>query len=122
MPPERIAMSDEYIEEIMKAYEHFFFHYAASDLLIVNTTDIDFVERHQDLQELLRSLDPIKERNISFLWAVRKRPAPELPRPYPGRCGSEYTDSVFPSFEKSGSAVTSHARCSRASSAANASA
>ncbi len=59
-PGER-AISDYYIEEVAKAYDHFFFHYSASDLLVVNTTDIDFVDRHEDLQELLRRLtEPIK--------------------------------------------------------------
>ena len=59
-PGER-AISDDYIEEVAKAYEHFFFHYSASDLLVVNTSDIDFVDRHEDLQELLRRLtEPIK--------------------------------------------------------------
>src|SRR5512135_3082736 len=55
------AISDDYIEEVAKAYDHFFFHYSASDLLVVNTSDIDFVDRHEDLQELLRRLtEPIK--------------------------------------------------------------
>jgi len=59
-PGER-AVSDEYLEEVVKAYEHFFFHYTSSDLLIVNTSDIDFVERNEDLQELLRKVsEPIK--------------------------------------------------------------
>src|SRR6185437_5337824 len=38
------AISEEYLEEVIKAYEHFFFHYTSSDLLIVNTSEIDFVE------------------------------------------------------------------------------
>lgn len=59
--PAEMAVNDDYIEEIVKAYEHFFFHYTASDLLVVNTNDIDFVERHQDLQELMRRLsEPIR--------------------------------------------------------------
>ena len=59
--PGESQVSDDYIEEVVKAYEHFFFHYSASDLLVVNTNDIDFVERHEDLQELLRRLnEPIK--------------------------------------------------------------
>jgi len=59
-PGER-AISDDYIEEVAKAYDHFFFHYSGSDLLVVNTSDIDFVDRHEDLQELLRRLtEPIK--------------------------------------------------------------
>jgi deoxyadenosine/deoxycytidine kinase len=54
-------ISPEYIEEVARAYEHFFFHYAASDLLVINTSEIDFVERSEDLQQLLRRLqDPVK--------------------------------------------------------------
>ncbi|MFZ3245656.1 MAG: deoxynucleoside kinase, partial [Candidatus Acidiferrales bacterium] len=49
------------LETIAQAYEHFFFHYSASNLLVVDTSDIDFVERNQDLQELLRRLkQPVK--------------------------------------------------------------
>jgi deoxyguanosine kinase len=59
-PSER-ELSDEYLEEVVKAYEHFFFHYTSSDLLIVNTSEIDFVDRNEDLQELLRKVsEPIK--------------------------------------------------------------
>ncbi len=59
--PGEMSVSDDYIEEVVKAYEHFFFHYTSSDLLVVNTNDIDFVERHTDLQELLRRVsEPIR--------------------------------------------------------------
>jgi len=59
-PGER-AISDDYLEQVVKAYEHFFFHYTASDLLVVDTNEIDFVDRNEDLKELLRRLDePIK--------------------------------------------------------------
>ncbi len=55
------AISDAYLEEVVKAYEHFFFHYSSSDLLIVNTSEIDFVERSDDLQALLRRVsEPIR--------------------------------------------------------------
>jgi deoxyadenosine/deoxycytidine kinase len=54
-------ISPEYIGEVARAYEHFFFRYAASDLLVINTSDIDFVERSEDLQQLLRRLqEPVK--------------------------------------------------------------
>ena len=56
-----LAISDDYLEEVARAYEHFFFHYSASDLLIVNTSDIDFVDRNEDLQELLRKVsEPVR--------------------------------------------------------------
>jgi deoxyguanosine kinase len=55
------AINEDYLEEVIKAYEHFFFHYTSSDLLIVNTSEIDFVERNDDLQQLLRKVStPIR--------------------------------------------------------------
>ena len=55
------SISPAYVEEVARAYEHFFFRYAAADLLVINTSDIDFVERSDDLQQLLRRLqEPVK--------------------------------------------------------------
>jgi len=54
--PSEAHVSDDYLEEVVRAYEHFFFRYTASDLLVVNTSEIDFVERDADLQQLLRRL------------------------------------------------------------------
>ena len=60
IPGER-TISDAYIEQVAAAYEHFFFHYTASDLLIVNTSEIDFVHNNRDLQLLLKRLaEPIQ--------------------------------------------------------------
>jgi len=59
--PGEKAINEDYLEEVIKAYEHFFFHYTSSDLLIVNTSEIDFVDHNQDLKELLRKVtEPIK--------------------------------------------------------------
>ena len=59
--PAEKEISPEYLEAIADAYAHFFFRYSASNLLVVDTTEIDFVERNQDLQELLRRLrQPVK--------------------------------------------------------------
>lgn len=59
--PAEKAISEDYLTEVVKAYEHFFFHYTQSDLLIVNTSEIDFVDRNEDLQELLKKVSaPIK--------------------------------------------------------------
>ena len=55
------TISDDYLEQVVAAYEHFFFHYSSSDLLVVNTSDIDFVNNNADLQMLLKRLsEPIK--------------------------------------------------------------
>jgi deoxyguanosine kinase len=54
-------ISPEYLTEVVRAYEHFFFHYTASDLLVVNTSEIDFVASNEDLQQLLRRIqEPVK--------------------------------------------------------------
>lgn len=55
--PEEQQISFEYLEEVVKAYDHFFFHYSQSDLLVVNTSEIDFVRNEKDLRQLLRRLD-----------------------------------------------------------------
>jgi deoxyguanosine kinase len=58
---EEQAISDEYIEQIAQAYEHYFYHYTASDLLVVDTSEIDFVEKNEDLQLLLKRIsEPVK--------------------------------------------------------------
>jgi deoxyguanosine kinase len=55
------TISKRYVEQVVQAYEHFFFHYTASDLLVVNTDDIDFVHNNQDLQILLqRMTEPVR--------------------------------------------------------------
>lgn len=54
--PLETEIAPEYLDEVVKAYEHFFFHYKASRLLVVNTSEIDFISSRQDLEELLRRL------------------------------------------------------------------
>jgi len=59
--PGESRISGEYIDGVVRAYEHFFFRYSAANLLVVNTSEIDFVSRNADLQQLLRRLDqPVK--------------------------------------------------------------
>ncbi|MGB9485567.1 MAG: deoxynucleoside kinase, partial [Terriglobia bacterium] len=54
-------ISNEYLEALVHAYEHFFFHYKSSDLLVIDTSEIDFVDRSEHLQELLQRLSqPVK--------------------------------------------------------------
>jgi deoxyguanosine kinase len=69
---EERAMSDAYIKQVAQAYEHFFFHYTASDLLVVDTSEIDFVQRNEDLQLLLKRLsEPVKGTQYFLPLAAR---------------------------------------------------
>ncbi|MBN1300432.1 MAG: deoxynucleoside kinase [Melioribacteraceae bacterium] len=45
-------LTRSYIRDLSEAYNNFFFKYNESPLLIVNTTDIDFVNRQEDFSEL----------------------------------------------------------------------
>ncbi len=42
-----------YLEDLCKAYNEFFFHYADTPLLVVNTSDIDFVNNQADFEDLV---------------------------------------------------------------------
>jgi deoxyadenosine/deoxycytidine kinase len=55
---ERISI--DYLEEVNRAYNHFFFHYRASPLLVINTSEIDFVQREADFEELVRQIHAMK--------------------------------------------------------------
>jgi deoxyguanosine kinase len=54
--PMEHEISDEYLEELVQAYDHFFHHYKSSDLLVVATSEMDFVHRSADFEELLNRL------------------------------------------------------------------
>lgn len=49
-----------YVEDVVAAYNHFFFHYTETPLLVVNTSEIDFVKRKEDLDDLIRQLEEMK--------------------------------------------------------------
>jgi deoxyadenosine/deoxycytidine kinase len=46
----------KYLQDLNEAYTHFFFHYTASPLLVVNTSDIDFVNRREDFEDLIKKI------------------------------------------------------------------
>jgi len=49
-------MDEEYIEALNQMYNQFFFRYNETPLLIINTTDIDFVHNEDDLAEILKTI------------------------------------------------------------------
>ncbi len=54
--PSEANISADYVHELARAYEHFFAHYTAADVLVVDTSKVDFVRRSTDLDELLQEL------------------------------------------------------------------
>lgn len=49
-------MSEEYIKDLNEAYNYFFFRYKAAPLLIINSTEIDFVNEPEDFEDLLTQI------------------------------------------------------------------
>jgi len=45
-----------YLETLVEAYNNFFFHYNDSPLLVIDTSEIDFVHREQDMAGLVREI------------------------------------------------------------------
>ncbi|MGE0452994.1 MAG: deoxynucleoside kinase [Vicinamibacteria bacterium] len=54
--PEEVRLSEEYLAEVNRAYNHYFFHYAQTPLLVVNTSEVDFVKRPEDVDDLMRQI------------------------------------------------------------------
>jgi len=66
-------ISEDYVGELIRAYDHFFFHYEDSPLLIVNTAEIDFVENSEDLRALQQRIAKGTVRGIEYYHPIRKR-------------------------------------------------
>ncbi len=54
-------LNHEYIAAVNEAYNQFFFRYADTPLLVINTSDIDFVHRREDLDDLLKQILDMKQ-------------------------------------------------------------
>jgi deoxyguanosine kinase len=50
-------ISMDYLERVSSAFRDFFFYYDETPLLVVETSDIDFVEDSDDLRDLVREID-----------------------------------------------------------------
>lgn len=53
---EETHLSEAYLAEVNRAYNYYFFHYGQTPLLVVNTSDVDFVKRPEDLDDLIKQI------------------------------------------------------------------
>jgi deoxyadenosine/deoxycytidine kinase len=53
-------ISLDYLKTLSDAYNEYFFHYNEAPLLVVNTSEIDFVESPRDLEHLVREVKSVK--------------------------------------------------------------
>ena len=51
------SITPDYLREVAQAYSQFFFHYDDSPLLVVNTSEIDFMASSEDLADLIKEIN-----------------------------------------------------------------
>jgi ribulose-phosphate 3-epimerase len=65
-------ISEKYLEDIVEAFDYFFFNYQAAPLLVVKADDLDF-SREDDVQDLIQQI-----RDLGVRAAVALNPATPL--------------------------------------------
>jgi deoxyadenosine/deoxycytidine kinase len=68
------AIAPEYLKSLVEAYNYFFYHFRDSPLLVVETNEIDFVERKADLEDLIQQIvRPFRGTQIYVPRGTRKK-------------------------------------------------
>jgi deoxyadenosine/deoxycytidine kinase len=57
----------EYLKTLTEGYNYYFFHYDQTPLLVVNTSEIDFVNRREDFDQLVREIKQMKKGTWYFI-------------------------------------------------------
>ena len=57
----------DYLKTLTEAYNYYFFHYDRTPLLVVNTSEIDFVSRKEDFAQLVREIKQMKKGTWYFI-------------------------------------------------------
>ncbi len=57
----------EYLKTLTEAYNYYFFHYDQGPLLVVDTSEIDFVNRKEDFDQLIREIKQMKKGTWYFI-------------------------------------------------------
>jgi deoxyguanosine kinase len=99
--PFEFNMDRRYIDQLNQAYNHFFFHYTASPLLIINTSNIDFVKNSDEREELIDQIMRVKP-GCNFYQPlgaaeyskIRKKTKGKDDSEPPARPGGEYQEEI----------------------------
>ncbi|HWA39772.1 MAG TPA: deoxynucleoside kinase [Burkholderiales bacterium] len=60
------GITEEYLEMLAESYARFFYHYTAAPVLIVNSENLNFVERDRDFELLVSRMRGMKSRREFF--------------------------------------------------------
>ncbi len=50
------GITPEYVAQLIEAYNYYFYHYEETPLLVVDTNEIDFVNRPADFEDLVAQI------------------------------------------------------------------
>jgi deoxyguanosine kinase len=59
-------ISEKYLEDIVEAFDYFFFNYQAAPLLVIKADDLDF-SREDDIQDLISQLRDMKKSSLYYV-------------------------------------------------------
>ena len=68
-------MKEDYIRDLNEGYNYFFFRYKASKIMIVNATDIDFVNNKDDFENLVNEILKNEHSAIEYFNPSAKKQA-----------------------------------------------
>ena len=69
------TMSEEYIKDLNEGYNYFFFRFKATKVMIVNVSEIDFVNNEQDFENLIAEILREDHTAIEYFNPASKRRA-----------------------------------------------
>ncbi len=59
-------ISEKYLEDIVEAFDYFFFNYQAAPLLVIKADDLDF-SREDDVQDLIGQVRDMKKSSLYYV-------------------------------------------------------
>ncbi len=59
-------ISEKYLEDIVEAFDYFFFNYQAAPLLVIKADDLDF-SREDDIQDLIAQIRDMKKSSLYYV-------------------------------------------------------
>jgi deoxyadenosine/deoxycytidine kinase len=71
-------LNREYLEELVRVYNDFFFHYRESRLIVVDTSTMDFIENPEHFNQLLKAILRSPHPPVEYLSALRETTSFEL--------------------------------------------
>jgi deoxyadenosine/deoxycytidine kinase len=66
-------ITGDYLADLNQAYNYYFFHYQETPLMVVNTSEIDFVHRDADLDDLLIHMEKVTSGTVYYKPVSVKR-------------------------------------------------